>query len=68
MFSVWPNKSDRAEEGRLGEHTWKRSGLNGPSDAPVFISLQRFHQINQQKRTVVLPASPGMTDTFKELD
>lgn len=50
-------KCQRAE-GRL-QKTWKRSGGNGLSDAPVFIFLQRFHQINQQKRMVVLRSLTG---------
>lgn len=66
MFSIWSNKK-QASGRTFSEDT--RSGGDGVFDAPVFIFLPCFHQINQQKRTVVLHSlTGGMTDTFKEVD
>lgn len=48
-------KSERVEGHIQKTH---RSG-DGLLDAPVFIFLLRFHQINQQKRTVVLRSLTG---------
>ncbi len=45
-------------------------GRNSLSNAPVFILSQHVHQINQQKRTVVLHVIAdvsGLTDSFKEV-
>lgn len=53
MCPVWSNK--RQKSGRTSlEEAQSRRGGDGLSDAPVSIFLRRFHQINQQKRMVVL--------------
>lgn len=66
MFSIWSNKKQTS--GRTFSED-AQSGGDGLFDALVFIFLPRFHQINQQKRMVMLHSlTGGMTDTFKEVD
>lgn len=46
-------------------------GWDSLSNVPIFILSQHFHQINQQRRTVVLHSIANisaLSDAFKEVD